>query len=92
MCNVTHLLLVIGKDVLRLNVEYHSLAVGHRQRGEEAAFHMCNVTHQLLGIGKDVETASHEMCSVTHSLLGRGKDVMRLSFRNCAMPLTSYWA
>ncbi len=38
-CNVTHLLLVIGNDVMSEsaleNVQCHSLAVGHRKRCDE---------------------------------------------------------
>jgi hypothetical protein len=57
MCNVTHILLVIGKgkDVMGLpftNVQCHLLAVGH---SDETPFHkMCNVAHNLLFI-RDVE-------------------------------------
>ena len=58
MCNVTHKLLAIGKDVMRLpftTCASHSLAVGHRKRCDETALHkVCNVTHKLLVIGKDV--------------------------------------
>ena len=58
MCNVTHILLVIGKDVMILsfrNVQCHSHSVGHRIACGETAIHkMCNVTHCLLVIGKDV--------------------------------------
>ena len=56
MCNVTHRLLVIGKDVMRLSVTKCDLQpVGQRKRCDETAFHkMCNVTHKLLVIGKDV--------------------------------------
>src|SRR6266550_381291 len=77
MYNVTHFLLVIGKDLMRLpfTVQSHSLAVGHRKRCDETAFHtMCNLTHFLLVIGKDVMR------------------VMRLPFTKCAISLTSCWS
>ena len=53
MCNVTHILLVIGEDVTRLPFTKCPVALtcysGHRQRCDETAFHkMCNVTHKLL--------------------------------------------
>ena len=110
LCNVTHMLLVIGKDVIRLpfikgamsltfcwswermswgyllqKVQCHShavmgkdimrlpftqgtmscsLAVGHKQRCHETAF--------------------HKMCDVTHRLLVIGRNVMRLPFTKCA--------
>src|SRR6266576_3252573 len=58
MYNFNHLLLIIGKDVMRLtiaNVQCHSQAIGHRKRCDETAFHkMCHVTDFLLAIGKDV--------------------------------------
>ena len=58
ICNVTHLLLVIGKDVmscLSQNVQCCSLAAHHRIKCDESAFcKMCNVTHLLLVIGKGV--------------------------------------
>ena len=68
MCNVTHILLVIGKDVMRLllgNVQCHSLAVGHREWYDETAFHkVCNVTHLLLVIGKDVMRLPFTKCAM----------------------------
>src|SRR6266550_2428415 len=58
MCNITHSLLVMGKDVMTLpsqNVQCHSLPVGHWNRCDEIVLHnMCNVTHLLLVLGKDV--------------------------------------
>ena len=64
-------------NCLSQNVECHSLAVGHRKRCDQTAFHkMCNVTHLLLVIRKDVITAFHKMCNVTHLLLFIGKDVI----------------
>ena len=98
MCNVTHKLLVIGKDVMRLPFTNYKL---------------CNATYLLLVIGKDTmslaqivqchslavgqrkrcnETAFHIMCNVTHKLLVIGKDAMRLSFIKCAMSLTCCWS
>ena len=54
MCNVTHKLLDIGKDVMKLpsqNVQCHSLAIVHRERCDEC-FYTINVTNKLLVIGK----------------------------------------
>ncbi len=73
MCTITHILVVIGEDVIRLpsqNVQCHSLpASGHRKR--------CDQT-----------SASHKICNVTHILLVIGKDVIRLPFTKCAMSVT----
>ena len=68
MCNVTHRLLVMGGDVMRLpfTVQGHSLAVGHRKGCGETVFHkMCNVTHFLLVIGKDVMRLSLTKCAIS---------------------------
>ena len=78
MCNVTHILLVIEKEVMRLpftNVQHHLLPIGdekdHLSQNVQCRSHpvdyrkMCDVT------------VFHEMCNVTHSLLVIGKDVMR---------------
>src|SRR6266576_2994373 len=76
ICNVTHSLLVIQKDVMRLpftNVQSHSQTVGHKKRCDEV-------------------TVIHKMYNVTHSLLVIGKDLMRLPAIKCAMSLTSYWS
>ena len=75
-CNVTHKLLVIGIDVIRLpftnmcHNTAHLLLVIHRNR--------CDVT------------ALHKVCNTTHSLLVIWKDVIRLPFTKCEMPLTTY--
>src|SRR6266576_801604 len=39
MCDVTHKLLVIGRDSLSWTVQCHSQAVGHGKRSDETAFH-----------------------------------------------------
>ena len=56
--NITHKLLFIGKDEMRLldqNVQCHSLAICHRKRCDEKACHKkSNVTHSLSVKGKDV--------------------------------------
>ena len=49
ICNVTHFLLVIGKDVMTppfTKFQCHSLAVGHRNRCDDTN-KICNVTHFL---------------------------------------------
>src|SRR6266576_2249447 len=60
----------ISQDCLSQNVQCHSLAVGHRKRCDETAFHkMCNVTHKLLVIGKDVMRLPSKMIfNVAHIL------------------------
>src|SRR6266576_310353 len=69
MCNVTHLLLAIGKDVMNHEtaLQCHSLlAVGHRKRCDGTAFHkMCNVTHLLLVIGKDMMRPPFTKCAMS---------------------------
>jgi len=88
----------IGKGVMRLSqkVQCHSLAIGHRKRCDETAFHkMWNVTHLLWVMGKKCdETAFHKMCNVivTNNLLVIEKDVMRLLSTKCAMSLTTCWS
>ena len=57
MCNGTHMLLVMRKDVMRLpftNVQFHPQTVGQRKGCDDTAFHKtCNVTHSLLVIATD---------------------------------------
>ena len=89
-CNVTHKLLVMGKDgwdYLSQNMQCYSLAVGHRERCDKTACpKMYHVTHFLLVIGKDVlRTPFTKMCNVTYFLLVIVKDVMRLTFTTSAM-------
>ena len=84
MCNVTHKLLVIGRDVMRRfhkNVQYHSLAVDHRKGCDETAFHK-NVQSHAQPVDHSLcdETAFHKLCNGTHKLLVIGKDVMRQPF------------
>ena len=68
MCNITHKLLVIVKDVMRLpftNVQCHSHAVGDRKGCDETTFHkMCTVAHSLLVIGKDVMRLPFTKCAM----------------------------
>ena len=54
-------------DCLSQNVQYHSLAVGHRKSCDETAFHnMCNVTHFLLKvIVKDVMRLLFTKCAMS---------------------------
>ena len=79
MCNVTHILLVIGKNVLGLPFTILAMSLTFcwsYKRSNETAFHkMCNVAHRLLII---IERCYAEMafCNVTHFLLVIGKDVM----------------
>ena len=68
MCNVTHLLLVIGTDVLRMLFTKCVMSLtscGHMKRCDETAFHkMCNITHSLLVIGKDVMRLPFTKCAI----------------------------
>src|SRR6266576_2066690 len=81
----------ISQECLSQNVQCHSLAVGHRKRCDETAFHKrFNVTHLLLVIGlkRCDETSFHKMCNITHLLLVIWKGVMRLPVTKCTMSLT----
>ena len=57
-CNIAHILLVIGKDVIRLAFTKCALSLTccwHRKRWDEIACNkMCNPTNNLLVMGKDV--------------------------------------
>ena len=80
MCCVTHLLLVLGKDVLSQNV-HHSLPVDDKRKAVMRLSQ--NVQCRSLPVGHrktNDETAFDKMCNVTHLLLVIGKDVawMRL--------------
>ena len=64
-------------DCLSQNMQCHSLAVGHRKRSDETAFHkMCNITHLLLVVGKDWMRLPSTKCA-THILLVIGKDLIK---------------
>ena len=69
MCNVTHLLLVIRINVMRLaSAECHSQTVGHRKRlcDEVTSFHkICNAIHLLLAIGNDEMRLSYTECAMS---------------------------
>ena len=69
MCNIAHLLLVIGNTLMRLpftNVQCHSLPVGYRKRCHEPTAHkMCNVTHKLLVMGKYVMRLPFTKCAMS---------------------------
>ena len=92
MYNVTHFLLVIGKEVIQVRLpftkyECHSLAVGYRKKCNQTPFYkMHNVTHDSLAVNHrqsdENETVFHKMCNVTHLLLVIGKAVTRLSLTN----------
>ena len=79
-----NLLLVIGKDVLRLpftKVQCHSQTVGHRRGYDKTAFHkMCNGAHSLLIIGKDMMRLPSQHLHFHSQTVGHRKDVMRLPF------------
>ncbi len=88
MCNVTHSLLVIGKDVMRLpvtkvfNVTHSLLVIGNDViRLSFTKTHMQWSHHsQPVGINM-IRQHFRKMCNVTHSLLVIGKGVtVRLPF------------
>ena len=75
MFNVTHLLLVIGKNVLRLplNDTYLLLVIGKTWwncLSENVQCHSLSVGHS--------ETAFHKTCNVTYSLLVIEMDMIRI--------------
>jgi hypothetical protein len=90
---VTYMLLVIRKDVMRYATCPNSqVAVGYRKRCDKTAFHKCDVTHLLLVIGKDLMKLPFTKCAnVAHNLLVIENNVMRLLFTKCAMSLTACW-
>ena len=83
MCNVTHNLLVIGKDVMRLPFTTmcyvtHSLLFT-RKIAMKVPFTNMQCHLQTVGHSKRCdETAFHKMCNAAHKLLIIGKDVMNL--------------
>ena len=98
MCNITHNLSVIGKDVMRLSFTKCAMMSLTSCRSLEKMWRDClsqNVQYHSLPVGhrkRCDETAFHTMCHVTHLLLVIGTDVMRLPFTGCAMSLTNCWS
>src|SRR6266576_3407727 len=89
MCNVTHLLLVIGHDVLRLAFTKCPMSLTICWSQETQHFNKYAMSRTSCRCRKGCEeTAFHKMCDVTHFLLIIGKGVMRLPFTKCAMSLT----
>src|SRR6266576_5804563 len=74
MCNVTHSLLVIGKDVIRLpstiifNVA-HILSVIGKRYIEPLLRNICNVTHILLAVATFLIRSSFELLNQHDMLL-----------------------
>ena len=65
MCNLTHSLLAIGKDVMRLPFTKCSITHPLVIRCDETACHkICNVTHQLLVEGKDMVRLPFKKCTI----------------------------
>ena len=67
MCNVTHMLLVIEKQVMKLPftkyMQCHSQAVGHKKRCDETAFHTnLQCIHHLLVIGLVMRLLFTKLC------------------------------
>ena len=83
MCNVTHLLLVIGKDVVRLPFQKmctitHCLLVIGKDEMRLLFTNMCNVAYLLLVKGKDMPFT--KKWNETHFLLVIGKDCDQTGF------------
>ena len=83
-CSVTHILLVMGGDMMRLDclqeeqMQCHSLSVGHGR-----------------GHGETRLPGKKKKCSVTHKLLVIGGDMVRLDClakEKSAVTLTSCWS
>ena len=96
ICNVTHKLLVIAKDVMRLPFTTCTMSLtsfGNREDVMRLPFTKCAMLLTSFVHSKRCdETNFHKMCNVTHSLLVTGKYVMRLPFTRCAMSLTRCWS
>ena len=97
MCNtyVTHWLLIIAKDVMRLPFPKCAICHSHPVYDrKDCLYKTCNVTHILLVIAKDVMRLPFTKCamSLTRCRSYVWKDVMRLPFTKCAMSLTSCWS
>ena len=93
MCNVTHCLLVMEKNGMRLPFTKCAMLPTSCWSWEKmwwvtfrkCEFHSLPVSHRK----RCDETAFHKIWNVTNFLLVIGKDVMKLPFTECAMPLTS---
>lgn len=86
MFNVTHKLLVKGKDVKRLtlqNVQCYSQALSHWETCDKTAFTKC-ATSLTCCLSQETydEVTIHKRHNVTHFLLVIGKSVMMLPFTN----------
>ena len=89
MCNVTHSLLSIGQDAMRLPFAKCGMSLTNWK--DVMQFHFTKCAMSLTDCWS-YQTAFHKMCNhVTHSLLVIRKDVMRLPFTKCAMSLTNCW-
>ncbi len=95
MCDVTHWLLVIGKDMMRSSFTKcaisDSLAICHSKDAMRLPFTKCVIS--LTSCEKMCQwwvSCLSQMFNVTHSLLVIGKAV--ISFTKCAMSLTSCWS
>ena len=93
MYSVTHILLIIGKAVMKLPfikmwIIAHYLFVKDVIR---LSF-WWNFTHSLSAIVKDCQTAFHEAHNIAHLLLVVGKDAIRMPFTEHSVSLTSCWS
>ena len=98
VCNVTHLLLAIGQDVVRLpfikNVKYHSPTVGQRKQCDVIAFQKNFQYHSQTGpIGQDVTRLPSENVQHHSPTFVTGQDVIqvRVPSTKMLMSLTNCW-
>ncbi len=90
MWNVTHILLVVGKDVMRvMTLPFTECGMSLTNcwscdKNHKIAFHkMCNVTYILLVIAKDVMRLPFtRIFNVAHILLVIGKNYLKQLLRN----------
>ena len=90
MCNVTHHLLVKGKDVLRLLKMCNATHILFA-RGKDVMrmpFTKCAMSlTSCWSVKRCDETSVHMMCNVTHLLFVKGKDVMSPKMWNATYKL-----
>ena len=97
MCNVTHLLLVIGKDVMRLPLPKFSMSLtccwAWERMWWDCLSHNVQCHSLPVGHGKQMWWDCLSQCVQCHSLaVGHRKDVMRLPFTKCTISLTFCWS
>ena len=101
-CSVTHKLLVMGWNAMRLHdkekqMQCHSLPVGHGMKCNETAWQRKTDAVSLTGCWSCNEMqwdcmVKKNKCSVTHWLLVMGWNAMRLHGKENAVSLTGCWS